>query len=390
MVTVQEVLDDEIRLVYADLLNAVDGTEWPETFPEPIINDLKQIAIEGLGIGPYLQDNVELQFDDEKECRDYITNYVLGDQYERALQLVKTNYNLKENNMKKPNRQALREDAEEFVVLIAMKGPDGVTYDSIGYADEETDINYEEGIYGYDADVRENVHAMTRDTATKLAAEIVENAPAGDLLVGVVPYSTIPSEGSEGFSAESSTEDFTDDGESAEADEFDDSEVVEEEGSEEDEGSEEEAEEDESEDKVEESIRRAQRTAAAIRERVLGRNKLREDEDDEDGDSDEGNDEVSDDVIENIASEVYNSYSDDMFTKLESELDVDDIKGPEDEQDYEELCADIKAWAKDESEIDLDEDAASIAEVYMQSQNFEDFFQDRLQYWMDTNESDDE
>lgn len=225
-------------------------------------------------VGTYLQDDVEFQFDNEKECRDCITNYVLGDQYERALQLVKTNYNLKENNMKKPNRRALREDAEEFVVLIAMKGPDGITYDSIGYADEETDINYEEGIYGYDADVRENVHAMTRDAATKLAAEVIENAPAGDLLVGVVPYSTIPSEGSEGFSAESSTEDFTDDGEGAEADEFDDSEVAEDEGSEEDE--------------LEESIKEAMHfKAATIREEVLGFNRFceakgySEDDDDE-------------------------------------------------------------------------------------------------------------
>ena len=41
-----------------------------------------------------------------------------------------------------------------------------------------------------------------------------------------------------------------------------------------------------------------------------------------------------------------------------------------------------------EDEIDLDEDPVSIAEVYMQSQNYEDFFQDRLQVWMDCNEED--
>ena len=284
--------------------------------------------------------------------------------------------------MKKPNRQVLREDAEEFVVLIAMKGPDGITYDSIGYADEETDINYEEGIYGYDTDVRENVHAMTRDAATKLAAEVIENAPAGDLLVGVVPYSTIPSEGSEGFSTKSSTEDFTDDGEGAEADEFDDSEVAEDEGSEEAEGSE----EDESEDELEESIKKAMRfKAATIREEVLGFNRLREAKE-----SSEEDDEIPNDIIESIASEVYDTYSEDMFTKLRSELGVEDVEGPEDEQDYEDLCADIKAWTKDESEIDLDEDPISIAEVYMLSLNFEGFAYDKLQYWMDVNESDGE
>ena len=78
-----------------------------------------------------------------------------------------------------------------------------------------------------------------------------------------------------------------------------------------------------------------------------------------------------------------------MFDKLESELDKSEgIMGPEDEQDYEELFDDIKAWSKTEDEIDLDEDPVSIAEVYMQSQNYEDFFQERLQAWMNCNEED--
>lgn len=38
---------------------------------------------------------------------------------------------------KRPLREA---DAEEFVVRIDLKGPDGVTYDQISYIDGETDI----------------------------------------------------------------------------------------------------------------------------------------------------------------------------------------------------------------------------------------------------------
>ena len=106
-------------------------------------------------------------------------------------------------------RRALREaDAAEFVVLIAMKGPDGKTYDSIGYADKDTDIDYQSGIYGYDNDIRENVHAMTRADATKLCADIIEQAPAGDVIVGVVPYSTIPAEGGSAEDVEPSEEDM--------------------------------------------------------------------------------------------------------------------------------------------------------------------------------------
>lgn len=285
---------------------------------------------------------------------------------------------------KRPLREA---DAAEFVVRIDCKGPDGVTYDVIGYADEETDIDYEQGIYGYDAEIRDNVHPMTRADATKMAAEVIENAPAGDVLVGVVPYSTIPNDAT----GEPTDDEFAEDSDEPAPDEFDDSEMddsemdeVEVEGEEPEEGSEEV--EDEA---MEESIARAKNQLRKVQERVLAKaksRKLREEEEDETSDDDE----VSEDVIYSIADEVYDTYSNDMFDKLESELDSDDIRGPEDEQDYEELCDDIKAWAKIEDEIDLDEDPASIAEVYMQSQNYEDFFQDRLQYWMDTNESDDE
>lgn len=115
-------------------------------------------------------------------------------------------------------RRSLKEaDAEEFVVLIAMKGPTGA-YDQIGYADDETDIDYESGVYGYDSAIRENVSAMTRDVSTELAAEIIENAPAGDVIVGVVPYSTIPNEG--GAAQDSSDlDEMNDEIEDAEGDE---------------------------------------------------------------------------------------------------------------------------------------------------------------------------
>lgn len=261
------------------------------------------------------------------------------------------------NIRKRPLREA---DAEEFVVRIDLKGPDGVTYDQISYVDGETDIDYVEGIYGYDSDIRDNVSPMTRADATALATEIIENAPAGDVLVGVVPYSTIPND---------STDEFAEDSEEPAPDEFDDSEM--------DEGESSEEAEDET---MEESIARARNQLRKVQERVLAKaknRKLREDEDDE----------VADEVIDSIAEEVYDTYSEDMFDKLESELDKPEgIMGPEDEQDYEELFDDIKAWSKTEDEIDLDEDPASIAEVYMQSQNYKDFFQDRLQAWMDCNE----
>ena len=267
---------------------------------------------------------------------------------------------------KRPLREA---DAEEFVVRIDLKGPDGVTYDQISYIDGETDIDYVEGIYGYDSDIRDNVSPMTRADATALAAEIIENAPAGDVLVGVVPYSTIPND-SDG---EPMDDEFAEDSEEPAPDEFDDSEMDEGEGSED---------EDET---MEESIARAKNQLRKVQERVLAKaknRKLREDEWDE-------WDEVADEVIDSIAEEVYDAYSEDMFAKLESELgESEGIMGPEDEQDYEELFDDIKAWSNTEDEIDLDEDPVSIAEVYMQSQNYEDFFQDRLQAWMDCNEED--
>ena len=266
------------------------------------------------------------------------------------------------NFKKRPLREA---DAEEFVVRIDLKGPDGVTYDRISYVDGETDIDYVEGIYGYDSNIRDNVSPMTRADATALATEIIENAPAGDVLVGVVPYSTIPND-SDG---ESMDDEFAEDSEEPAPDEFDDSEMDEGESSEEGE-----------DETMKESIARARNQLRKVQERVLAkakRHKLREDED------------WDDDVIDSIVEEVYNTYSEDMFNKLESELDKPEgIMGPEDEQDYEELFDDIKDWSKTEDEIDPDEDPASIAEVYMQSQNYEDFFQDRLQAWMDCNEED--
>lgn len=97
-------------------------------------------------------------------------------------------------------------------------------------------------------------------------------------------------------------------------------------------------------------------------------------------------DDVADEVIDSITDEVYHTYSEDMTNKLRLELDSDNVLGPEDRQDYEKLKDDIKAWSNIEDEIDLDEDPVSISEVYMLSQNYEDFFLDRLQYWMDCNE----
>ena len=130
-------------------------------------------------------------------------------------------------------------DAEEFVVLIALKGPQGA-YDQISYADEETDIDFEQGIYGYDAAIRDNVSAMTRDRATGLANDIIENAPAGDVLVGVVPYSTIPNGGGSSPAEDSADLDsMNDDIESAE----EDFEIPEDEGEEDEEDEGEEVEE---------------------------------------------------------------------------------------------------------------------------------------------------
>lgn len=175
---------------------------------------------------------------------------------------------------KRPLREA---DAAEFVVRIDCKGPDGVTYDVIGYADEETDIDYERGIYGYDAEIRDNVHPMTRADATKMAAEVIENAPAGDVLVGVVPYSTIPND----VTGEPTDDEFAEDSDEPAPDEFDDSEMDEGEGEEPEEGSEEV--EDEA---MEESIARAKNQLRKVQERVLAKaiakaksRKLREEED---------------------------------------------------------------------------------------------------------------
>lgn len=158
---------------------------------------------------------------------------------------------------KRPLREA---DAAEFVVRIDCKGPDGVTYDVIGYADEETDIDYEQGIYGYDAEIRDNVHPMTRADATKMAAEVIENAPAGDVLVGVVPYSTIPNDAL----GEPTDDEFAEDSDEPAPDEFDDSEM--DEGEESEEGSEEV--EDEA---MEESIARAKNQLRKVQERVLAK-----------------------------------------------------------------------------------------------------------------------
>ena len=118
-----------------------------------------------------------------EECKKVASTKVLENNMNKKL--------FEEITDKRPLREAY---SDEFVVLIGLKGPDGVTYDQISYADGETDIDYEEGTYGYDSDIRNNVFPMTRAEATALAAEIVENAPAGDVMVGVVPYSTIPND----------------------------------------------------------------------------------------------------------------------------------------------------------------------------------------------------
>lgn len=91
-------------------------------------------------------------------------------------------------------KKSLKEYAEnDFTVLIATKDPDG-NFSWYGYADGETAIDYKEGIYGYDTEVTDNVLPMSLDEAKAVAMNILEEAPAGDLLVGVVPYSTILNE----------------------------------------------------------------------------------------------------------------------------------------------------------------------------------------------------
>lgn len=142
------------------------------------------------------------------------------------------------------NRRRMREDAEEFVVMIMCKDESG-NYSAPGFADKDTDIEYDTGTYGFNSQVRDNVHPMTRNVATDLAAEIVENAPAGDVLVGVVPYSTIPNEGG-GFSDGDDFDDESNDsGDDEGADDaFDDFDLGDDEGDEGDEGNDDEGNDD--------------------------------------------------------------------------------------------------------------------------------------------------
>lgn len=124
--------------------------------------------------------------------------------------IVESSNILKENRPLNTLKTLFKEDSSDFSVEIAIKGEDN-QYSNIGWVDKDTDINYLEGIYGFSEDVRNNVKPLTRNEANKLASDIISNAPAGDILVGVVPYSSLPISGTpnEDFEGDSEEDDTT-------------------------------------------------------------------------------------------------------------------------------------------------------------------------------------
>lgn len=93
----------------------------------------------------------------------------------------------------KSSCKVIKSDREDrFVVKIALQGPSG-EWDNVGYADWETSIDYDNGIYGYDEDLEENVSPMTKEDAEDLADEIRKNSSVEDVKVSVVPYMEIKS-----------------------------------------------------------------------------------------------------------------------------------------------------------------------------------------------------
>ena len=94
---------------------------------------------------------------------------------------------------KKKGKKEIKSDREDrFVVKIALQGPSG-EWDNVGYADWETSIDYDNGIYGYDEDLEENISPMTKEDAEDLADEIRRNSSVEDVKVSVVPYVEIKS-----------------------------------------------------------------------------------------------------------------------------------------------------------------------------------------------------
>lgn len=137
--------------------------------------------------------------------------------------IVESSNILKENRPLNTLKTLFKEDSSDFSVEVAIRDEDN-QYSNIGWVDKDTDINYLEGIYGFSEDVRNNVKPLTRNEANNLASDIISNAPAGDILVGVVPYSSLPISGTpnEDFEEDSEEDDTTsEDEESTENEESD-------------------------------------------------------------------------------------------------------------------------------------------------------------------------
>lgn len=108
--------------------------------------------------------------------------------------VVESSNILSENKSTDTLKNLFKEDTSDFSVELAIRDENN-QYSNIGWVDKDTDINYNEGIYGFSDDVRNNVKPLTRNEANKLAQDIISNAPAGDVLAGVVPYSSLPISG---------------------------------------------------------------------------------------------------------------------------------------------------------------------------------------------------
>lgn len=108
--------------------------------------------------------------------------------------IVESSNILSENKSTDSLKNLFKEDTSDFSVELVIRDENN-QYSNIGWVDKDTDINYNEGIYGFSEDVRNNVKPLTRNEANKLAQDIISNAPAGDVLVGVVPYSSLPISG---------------------------------------------------------------------------------------------------------------------------------------------------------------------------------------------------
>ena len=89
------------------------------------------------------------------------------------------------------------QEENEYIVRIALKGPMG-DYDEIGYADDETDIDYENGVYGYYAsDAKDYLSPLSKEEA-EAVADVIRSKddasyPDNKAQVTVVPWSEITS-----------------------------------------------------------------------------------------------------------------------------------------------------------------------------------------------------